>query len=68
MKLGTKHSGTRIVHFTDFSGGLNHTLPPEALAENECVVLLNWEYDFSSGVLKTRDGIKKLASLEDSTS
>jgi len=63
MKLGTKHNGTRIVHFTDFSGGLNHTLPPEALAENECVVLLNWEYDFSSGVLKTRDGTKKLASL-----
>ena len=63
MKLGTKHSGVRIVPFVDFTGGLNHTLPPEALADNECVVLLNWEYDFSSGILKVRDGIGELASL-----
>jgi len=65
MRIGSKHSGVKVIQFTDFSGGINYAVPPEALANNECVTLLNWEYDFSSGVLKTRDGLKKISSLTD---
>ena len=66
MRIGSKHSRAKVIQFTDFSGGLNYAVPSEALANNECVMLLNWEYDFSSGVLKTRDGLEKLGSLTDS--
>ena len=63
MKLASKHSGVRLLQLSDFTGGINLAVPPEALAPNECQSLVNFEYDYVTGILKTRDGLEKLASL-----
>lgn len=60
MRLASKHRGVKTISYTDFTGGLNFSVPPEALRPNECQTLLNWEYEPATGILKTRDGLTKL--------
>ena len=62
MKLASKHGKVKSFAYTDFTGGQNFSVPPEALKENEVQLALNWEFDPASGVLKTRDGLEKLVA------
>lgn len=40
--------------FSDYSGGMNTAMPPELIAENEAVLIRNYEYDYNR--LRTRGG------------
>ncbi len=66
MRISSKHPATKTIQFVDFSGGLNLAVPPEVIANNECVALYNFEFEPSSGVLKTREGLEKLGELANS--
>ena len=60
---GTKHSGAEQRYFSDFSGGLNLSLPAEAIGANEFQEALNFEYDSRTGGLKLRDGLVLMGTL-----
>lgn len=62
MRLSSKHGRILSFAYTDFTGGVNFAVPPEALSSNEAQMILNWEFDPASGVLKTRDGLEKLVT------
>ncbi len=59
MKLSSKHK-QKTVLFTDFSGGLNTSVPPDLLKLNELQKADNFEYDVRSGLLKTRAGLSSI--------
>ena len=65
MRLGAKHRNVAVISYVDFTGGVNFTKPPEALAPNECASLINFEFDPTSGVLKQRDGLEKILNFAD---
>lgn len=44
-----------VLTCADFSGGINSSVPPQLLQENEYQVIKNFEYDFNR--LKTRGGL-----------
>ena len=43
MKLSNRHSNVQTVAFSDFSGGLNTSLVPELIAQNELSKAVNVE-------------------------
>lgn len=50
--------------FSDYTGGMNTAQPPEQIAENEAVLIHNYEFDYNR--LKTRGGTSAaLASVDD---
>lgn len=55
MKLSNKHSNVQTVTFSDFTGGLNTTYAPEAIAENELANAVNVE--IYNGQLRTVAGL-----------
>lgn len=61
MKVSSKHRQKTIL-YTDFSGGLNISVPPDILHLNELQKADNVEYDPKSGLLKTRAGLEKLGT------
>ena len=61
MKLSSKHANIRTLSFVDLTGGVNFSVPPEALKDNEVQTIVNWEFDPASSILKTRDGTEKVA-------
>lgn len=65
MYKTTKHRNTKILNFSDFSGGLNYLVPADMLADNECSVLDELMFDPSSGMLTTRPAFDKIADLAD---
>jgi len=57
-RRNTKHSNEQILRQSDFSGGLNLLVSPEALKGNELSQAENWEYSYPTNKLKTREGIE----------
>lgn len=60
---GNKHANAEQVYYGDFSGGINLSLPAEALQKNEMQVAKNFEYDQSTGAPKLRSGLVLMATL-----
>ena len=59
-KLSTKHENGRTIAYTNFSGGLNLALTPEAIADNELQLAENLEFDPKTGGLRLRGGLEKV--------
>ncbi len=49
----------------DFSGGLNYTLPPDLIEENECVTMQNIIINPQTGLASSRPTFHKLLDLQD---
>jgi hypothetical protein len=58
-----KHANAEQIYYGDFSGGMNLSLPAEALEKNEMRVAENMEYDPSTGALKLRAGLALVGTL-----
>ena len=58
-----KHENSEQIYYGDFSGGLNLSLPVEALAKNEMQLAENFEFDQSTGALKLRAGLVLMATM-----
>jgi len=58
-----KHTNSEQVYYGDFSGGLNLSVPAEALPKNEMQVAKNFEFDQSTGAPKLRSGLILMATL-----
>ncbi len=54
---------TNSIRFGDFSGGVNTSVSPEFIAENELAWAQNWEFDHLSGAIKGRDGTDTVLTL-----
>lgn len=52
-----KHANAEQIYYGDFSGGLNLSLPGEAIANNEMQKAENFEFDTKTGALKLRAGL-----------
>ena len=50
-----KNGQLHAIEFSDFTGGINSSVAPQQLAENECLQIKNFEYD--KNVLVTRGGL-----------
>ena len=59
-KLAAKHENGRTIAYTNFSGGLNLALTPEAIADNELQLAENLEFDPKTGGLRLRGGLEKV--------
>lgn len=60
---GKKHANAENIYYGDFSGGINLSLPAEALQKNEMQVARNFEFDPSTGAPKLRSGLVLMATL-----
>lgn len=58
-----KHGNAEQIYYGDFSGGINLSLPVEALAKNEMQLAENFEYDTKTGALKLRSGLVLMETL-----
>lgn len=59
MRKASKLPARQIV-LSDFTGGIDKTIPPELLPENKAQELINFEIEANTGILKTIDGMRKL--------
>lgn len=62
-KRSTKHSKEQQLRQSDFGGGLNLVVNTESLAENELSQAENWEYEFPTNKLKTREGLELVKDM-----
>lgn len=62
MKVSTKHSKEFAGILTRFLGGLNKTMPPHAIEDEQLIDATNWFYDPATGYLTTREGLKRFSS------
>lgn len=61
-RRASKHVGGQTKQFADLQGGLNLSLPPDAIADNEFQEGTNIEYDVTTMNLRTRSGLCFVAS------
>ena len=62
MRLSTKHSNQQTITMYDFTGGLNSSVSPENIGENQLFKVMNMEPDGASGLLKTVSGTRLVLS------
>ena len=60
---GKKHGNAEDIYYGDFSGGVNLSLPAEALQNNEMQLARNFEFDQSTGAPRLRPGLVLMATL-----
>lgn len=58
-RSNVKQAVKQIV-LSDFTGGIDKTVPPELLPENKAQDLINFEIEENTGILKTINGIRKI--------
>ena len=63
MRTSTKHRKEFEGMFTNFLGGLNKTMPPHAIEQNELIDATNWFYRPDTGYITTRPGLKKYTTV-----
>jgi hypothetical protein len=56
-KLSRKHTSTKQLSYGNFGGGINSSLAPEYIADNEMQDCVNFEYSIDGSKLKTRGGL-----------
>ena len=56
--LSVRHGNADMLMFSDFTGGLNLSCPPESLADSEMRVADNFEFAPETGLLRVRQGLK----------
>lgn len=52
-----KHEAKQVVEFSDNTGGINISLEPDKIADNECVDATNFQFNFNTGKLCTRPAL-----------
>lgn len=57
MRRYPKQGDAQVFSITDFTGGINHMVPPENIQMNEAAFMENFEYDALSGLMKTAPGL-----------
>ena len=62
MRISSKLKNSQIVYQTDFSGGLNTSVPCENIAANELGVCDNFEIQPGTTILRTRPGVASVAA------
>ena len=62
MRISSKLKNSQIVYQTDFSGGLNTSVPCENIAANELGVCDNFEMPVGATILRTRPGVASVAA------
>lgn len=62
MRISSKLKNSQIVYQTDFSGGLNTSVPCENIAANELGVCDNFEIQPGTTILRTRPGVTAVAA------
>ena len=62
-RLNTRHQNGELMMFSDFTGGLNLSKPPETIADNELAEALNFEFAPDTGMLRTRGGLAPVRSF-----
>ena len=62
MRISSKLKNAQIVYQTDFSGGLNTSVPSENIAANELGVCDNFEIPVGATILRTRSGVASVAA------
>lgn len=63
MRLSTKHANQQTITMYDFTGGLNSSISPENIGENQLFRVVNMEPDGASGLLKTVAGTKEVLTV-----
>lgn len=63
-RLSVKHTGQQTVVLSDFTGGLNTTLAPEEIADNQMSECINLEPDPETGKLRTVAGTEALVDTD----
>jgi hypothetical protein len=61
MQVSTKHAHESEV-FSNFSGGVNRSVPPFLIGQNDLYDATNFYYDTTTGYLMTRPGLKKYST------
>ncbi|MBR0167196.1 MAG: hypothetical protein IJQ08_00845 [Synergistaceae bacterium] len=56
------------IYYPNFAGGMNLSVPPEALEKNELSDAVNVEYSAKTGAMTVRDGLSYLCSLNEKIS
>ena len=59
-KPGTRHANGTLTTFSDFTGGLNLSIAPESIGNNELSAADNFEFAPDTGTLRTRGGLSAL--------
>lgn len=62
MRLSSKHSNQQTITMYDFTGGLNSSVSPENIGQNQLFRVTNMEPDGASGLLKTVAGTRQILS------
>ncbi len=65
MIKSSKHTTLEVINLYDFSGGLNHSLPPDLIASNECIVMKNIVIDPQSALATSRPTFEKVIDIAD---
>ena len=60
MRLSVKHTNQQTITMRDFTGGVNSSVSPENIGENQLFKVMNMEPDGASGLLKTVAGTKNI--------
>ncbi len=63
MRLSTKHANQQTITMYDFTGGLNSSISPENIGENQLFNVVNMEPDGASGLLKTVAGTRNVFTV-----
>ena len=63
-RLSVKHANQQTVVLSDFTGGLNTTLAPEEIADNQLSECINLEPDPESGKLRTVAGTESVLTTD----
>jgi hypothetical protein len=63
----TDHQETRTIEMSNFMGGMNSSVPPTQIADNECTLIENMYMDRVSGKLRSRFPIRKYSASAVST-
>jgi hypothetical protein len=64
MKVSSKHNKEFAGILTRFQGGLNKTLPPHAVQDEELIDGTNAYYAPDTGYLRTREGLKRYTDTQ----
>lgn len=56
-QVSSKHRAEDTIVFSDFTGGINYSVPPDVIADNELSGALNFFYDPNTFRLKNRPGL-----------
>ena len=62
MRISSKLKNSQIVYQTNFSGGLNTSVPCENIAANELGACDNFEIPVGATILRTRPGVASVAA------